>query len=75
MENQTRPVAQEMSRVAYLACGGYYTMHLILAMGSIVYYAHHSGIRLPLLCVRNVMTYPHHQNHTYVTLFAGVAVM
>jgi hypothetical protein len=74
-ENQTRPVAQATGRVAYLPCGGYYTMPLILAKRRVVYYARLSGVRLPLLCVRNVVTYTHHQNDTYVTLFAGVAVM
>jgi len=74
-ENQTRPVAWATGRVAYLPCGGYYTMPLILATGRVVYYTRHSGVRLPLLCVRNVVTYTHHQNDTYVTLFAGVAVM
>ena len=74
-ENQTRPVAQATGRVAYLPCGGYYTMPLILATRRVLYYAHRSGVRLPLLCVRNVVTYTHHQNDTYVTLFAGVAVM
>jgi len=74
-ENQTRPVAQAMGRVAYLPCGGYYTMPLILATRRVVYYARPSSVRLPLLCVRNVVTYTHHRNDTYVTLFAGVAVM
>ena len=74
-ENQTGPVAQATGRVAYLPCGGIYTMPLILAMHRIVYYARHSGISLLLLCIRNVVTYTHHQNDTYVTLFAGVAVM
>jgi hypothetical protein len=73
--NQTRPVAQATGRVAYLPCGSNYTMPLILATRRVVYYARRSGIRLPLLCVRNVVTYTHHQNDTYVTLFAGVAVM
>jgi hypothetical protein len=31
MENQTRPVAQATGCVAYLPCGGYYTMPLMLA--------------------------------------------
>jgi len=74
-ENQTRPVAQATGCVAYLPCGGYYTMPLILATRRIVYYARRSGVRLPLLCDRNVVTYTHHQNDTYVTLFARVAVM
>jgi len=73
-ENQTRPVAQATCRVAYLPCGGYYTMPLILATRRVVYYARRSSVRLPLLCVRNVVTYTHHRNDTYVTLFAGVAV-
>jgi hypothetical protein len=75
MENQTRHVAQAMGRVAYLPCGGYLTMPLIPATRRVVYYASRSGVRLPLLCVRNVVTYTHHQNDTYVTLSAGVAVM
>jgi len=75
MENQTPPVAQAMGRVAYIPCGGYYTMPLILPTRCVVYYAHRSSVRLPLLCVRNVVTYMHHQNDTYVTLFPGVAVM
>ena len=74
-KNQTRPVAQATGRVAYLICGGYYTMPHILATRRVVYYARRSSVRLPLLCVRNVVTYTHHQNDTYVTLFAGVAVM
>jgi len=75
MENQTRPVARATGRVAYLPCNGYYTMPLILATRRVVYYARRSGVRLPLHCVRNVVTYTHHQNDTYVTLFAGVAVI
>jgi hypothetical protein len=75
MENQTRPVTQATGRVAYLPCGGYYAIPLILAMRRVVYYARRSGVRRPLLYVRNVVTYTHHQNDTYVTLFAGVAVM
>jgi hypothetical protein len=74
-ENQMRPVAQATGRVAYLFCGAYYTMPLILATRRVVYYARRSGVRLPLLCVWNVVTYTHHQNDTYVTLFARVAVM
>ena len=74
-ENKTRPVAQATGCVAYLPCGGYYTMPLILATRRVVYYTRRSGVRLPLLCVRNVVTYTHYQNDTYVTLFAGVAVM
>jgi len=75
MENQTRPVAQATGRIAYLHCVSYYTMPLILAMRRVVYYTRRSGVRLPLLCIRNVVMYTHHQNDTYVTLFAGVAVM
>ena len=74
-KNQTPPVAQAMGRVAYIPHGGYYTMPRIVAARRVVYYTRRSGIRLPLLCVRNVVTYTHHQNNTYVTLFAGVAVM
>jgi hypothetical protein len=68
MENQTRPVA-------YLPCCGYYTMPRILATYRVVYYTHRSGVRLPLLCVQNRVTYTHHHNDMYLTLFAGVAVM
>jgi len=50
-------------------------MPLILATRRVVFYARRSGVRLPLLCVRYVVTYTHHQNDMYVTLFAGVAVM
>ena len=50
-------------------------MPLILATRRVVYYARRSDVRVPLLCVRNMVTYTHHQNDTYVTLFAGVAVM
>jgi hypothetical protein len=74
-ENQTRPVAPAIGRVAYLPCGGYYSMPLILVTRWVVYYARRSGIRLPLLYLRNVLTYTHHQNDNYVTLFTGVAVM
>ena len=74
-ENQTRPLAQAMGCVPYLPCGSYYTMPLIQATRRVLYYARRSGVRLPLLCVRNVVMYTHHQNDTYVTLFAGVAVM
>jgi len=73
--NQTRPVACAIGHIAFILCGGYHTMPLILAMRRIVYFARRSGVRLPLLCVWNVVTYTHHQNDTYVTLFAGVAVM
>jgi hypothetical protein len=75
MENQTRPITQATGRVAYLPCGGYYTIPLIRATRSVVYSARRSGVRLPLLCVWNVVTYTHHQNDTYVPLFAGVTVM
>jgi hypothetical protein len=64
-----------MGCVAYLPSGGYYNMPLILAMRCVVYYAGRSGVRLPLLCVRNVVTYTHDQNDTYVTLCEVVAVM
>jgi hypothetical protein len=74
-ENQTRRIAQVPARVAYLPCSGYNTMSLILAMGRVVYYSRRTGVRLPLLYVRNVETYTHHKNDTYVALFAGVAVM
>jgi hypothetical protein len=70
-----QPVAQATGCDSYLPCGGYYTMPLIVVMGRVVYYTRRSGVRLPLLCVRNVVTLTHHQNDTYVTLFAGVAVM
>jgi hypothetical protein len=74
-ENQTRAVAQATGRVAYLSCGGYYTMPLIYVTGRVVYYSCPSSLRLPLLCIQNVVTYMHHQNNTYITLFAGVAVI
>jgi len=74
-ENRTRPFAQATGRVAYLPCSGYYTMPPILATRRVVYYSRRSGVRLPLLCVQNMVTYRHHPNDTYVTLFAGVAVM
>jgi hypothetical protein len=74
-ENQTRPVAQAKGRVAYLPCGGNYTMPLMLATRRVVYYARRSAVSLPLLCVRNVVTYTDYRNDTYVTLFAGVAVI
>jgi len=75
MENQMLPFTQATGRIAYHPCCGYYTMPLILATHRIVYYARRSGVRLPLLCVRNLATYTHHRNDTYVTLFARVAVM
>jgi hypothetical protein len=71
-EDQTRPVTQATGRVAYLPCGGYYTMPAILGMRRVVYYARRPGVRRPLLWVRNVVTYTHHQNNTYVALFAGL---
>jgi hypothetical protein len=74
-ENQRRPVDRATGRVAYLPCGGYFTMPLILVTRRVVYYARRSGVRLPLICVWNEVTYTHHQNDTYVTLFAEVAVM
>jgi hypothetical protein len=64
-ENQTRPVA-------YLPCGGSYTMPFIFATHRIVYYTRCPNVRLPLLCVRNVVTHTHDQNDTYVTLFAEI---
>jgi hypothetical protein len=74
-ENQTRPFAQATGRIAYFPFGGYHTMPHNLTMSCVVYYNRRSGIRLPLLCVRNVVMYTDRQNATYVTLFAGVAVM
>jgi len=74
-ENQTWPVAQATDRLAYLPGGSYYTMPLMLATHRVVYYADRFGVRLLLLYVRNVVTYTHCQNDTYITLFAGVAVM
>jgi hypothetical protein len=74
-ENQMRPVAQAMGRVEYLPCDGYFTMPRILATRRIVYDARRFSVRLSLLWVCNVVTYTHHQNDTYVTLFAGVTVM
>jgi hypothetical protein len=50
-------------------------MPLILATRRVVYSSRRSAVRLPLLWVRNVVTYTHRQHDTYVTLFAGVAVM
>jgi hypothetical protein len=75
MENQTLPVAQATGPIAYLPWGGYYTVRLIVGTRRVLYYARHSGVMLPLLWVRNVVTYTHLQNDTYVTLFAGAAVM
>jgi hypothetical protein len=74
-ENQTIPVAQATGHVSYLPCGGYHPLALILATRRVLYYARRSGDRLQLLSVRNVVTYTHHQNDTYDTPFAGVAVM
>ena len=51
------------------------TMPLTLATGRIVYYTRPTSVRLRLLCVANVGTCIYHQNDTYVTLFAVVAVM
>jgi len=64
-----------MGHVAYLPCGGYYTMPLILVTRRVVYHARRSCVRLPLLCIRNVVTYTHYPNDMYVPLFAGVAVI
>jgi hypothetical protein len=50
-------------------------MPLILATRCVVYYARRSGVRRPLLYVPNVVTYTHHHNDMYVTIFAGIAVM
>jgi hypothetical protein len=75
MENRTRPIAQPLGCVEYIPCAGYYTLPLIHATCRFVYYARHSGVRLSLLCVRNVVTYTHHQNDMNVTHFAWVAVM
>jgi hypothetical protein len=69
------PITQTTGRVVYLPCSGYYAMPLILATRCVVYYARCSGVRLLLLCGRNVVTYTHHQNDKYVTLCAGFAVM
>jgi len=74
-ENRTPPVSQTTGRVAYIPCSSNYTRPRIPAMRRVVYYARRSSVRFPLLCVRNLVTYTHHQNHMYVTLFAGVAVM
>jgi len=76
--NQMRPIAQWTDPVAYSPCGSYYTMSLILATCRVVYYpveARHPGVALPLLCVRNVVMYTHHQNNWCVTLFTGAPVM
>jgi hypothetical protein len=45
-----------------------YMLPVAQAMGHIAYL-------LPLLCARNAVTDMHHQNDTYGTLFAAVAVM
>ena len=71
-DNQMGPVTQATGRVAYLICGGYFTMPLIPATQCVVYYTRRPGIRLPSLCIRNVVTYTHHQNDTCVNLFAGI---
>jgi hypothetical protein len=60
-ENQTRrvrcipPMLRLLFKASYFRC--------------VVYYARRPGVSLPLLSVRNVVTYTHHQNDTYVTLF------
>jgi hypothetical protein len=73
--NHPWPVDHAVGHVAYLPCGGNYTMPHILATHRIVYYTCLFSVKWPLLCVRNVVTYVHHQNNTDVTLFAGVLVM
>jgi hypothetical protein len=72
MVNQTRPIAQATGHIRYLPCGNYYTMPHSVAMRCVVYYTWHPGVRLPLICMRNVVTYTHNQNDMYVTLFAGL---
>ena len=59
-ENQTPPISQVTGRVAYIPCSGYYTMPPILPTRRVIYYARRSGVRLPLLSVRNVVPYTHH---------------
>jgi len=52
-------------------------MSLILTTRRVVYYhmdVRHPGVALPLLCIRNEVTYTHHQNDTCVTLFTGTPV-
>jgi hypothetical protein len=45
-----------------------YTLPIAHTMGPVTYLS-------PLLCARIVVTYTHHEDNTYVTLFAGVTVM
>ena len=47
----------------------------IVVTRRIIYYTRRSGVMLPLVCIRNVVTYTNHQNDMYVTLFAEIAVM
>ena len=70
-----QPVPQETGHVAYLPCGCSYTMPLLRAMRLVVYYARPCRVRLPLLSVQNAVTYTHHQNNPYVTLFAEIGVI
>jgi hypothetical protein len=72
--NQARPVASVTGCVAYLPCGGYNNMPLILVIYRIVYYPVDTccpSVRLPLLWVWNVVTHMHDQNDVCVILFAG----
>jgi len=70
-----RPVAQVMGSNPYLTCAGHYIMLHILVTRRIIYYSRRSGVMLPLVWIRNVVTYTHYQNDMYVTLFTEVAVM
>ena len=71
-ENQMRPVAQATGRVVCLHCCRYSTTPLIVATHRVVYYAGCPSVRLPLLCVWNVVMYTHHQIDMCVTLFTGL---
>ena len=49
----------------------YYARRISYYTRRILYYARRPGVRLLYLPVRNVVTYTHHQNATYVTLFVA----
>jgi len=66
-----------MGCIAYLPCGGYYTMSHIFGTQCVVYYTvdtWRSGMVLPVICYRNVVTYIHHQINMCVTHFAEAPV-
>ena len=65
-----RPVAQATGHVAYLLCGGDYTMPHIPATCCIVYSPRSPGVRLTLLGIWNVVRYTNDQNDRFVTVFA-----